>query len=124
MTNDFLYHNVNPDKSVEEDCVTRAISLASGMPYKAVSKLLDITSMEHECDRLCVCCYHHLLEDTLGYRVKFVNGYKTVGEIAEEYKRNAIIVRIEGHLTACMYGVCVDIWDCTKEKVDCFWIVQ
>lgn len=124
MTNDFLYHNVNPDKSVEEDCVTRAISLASGMPYKAVSKLLDITSMEHECDRLCVCCYHHLLEGTLGYRVKFVNGYNTVGEVAEEYKRNAIIVRIEGHLTACMYGVCVDIWDCTKEKVDCFWIVQ
>lgn len=124
MTNDFLYHNVNPDKSVEEDCVTRAISLASGMPYKAVSKLLDITSMEHECDRLCVCCYHHLLEDTLGYRVKFVNGYNTVGEVAEEYKRNAIIVRIEGHLTACMYGVCVDIWDCTKEKVDCLWIVQ
>lgn len=124
MTNDFLYHNVNPDKSVEEDCVTRAISLCSSIPYKAVSKLLEKTAEEHECDKLCVCCYHHLLEDTLGYRVKFVRGYKTVGEIAEEYKRNMVIVRIDGHLTSCMYGTCVDIWDCTDEKVDCFWIVQ
>ena len=124
MTNDFRYHNVNPDKSVEGDCVTRAISLASGIPYTAISVLLDATSMEHECDRLCVCCYHHLLEDTLGYRVQFVKGYKTVGEIAEEYKHNKVIVRIEGHLTACMYGIVTDIWDCTGEEADCFWIVQ
>ena len=47
-----------------------------------------------------------------------------IGLIAEEYKRNVIIVRIDGHLTSCVYGTCVDIWDCTGEKVDCFWIVQ
>ena len=121
---DFYYHNVNPTKSVEQDCVTRAISLASGIPYKAVSKLLQMTAKEHNCDALCVCCYHHLLEDTLGYRVKFVKEYKRVEEIAKEYKNNIIIVRIDGHLTACVYGTCVDIWDCTQEKVDCYWIVQ
>lgn len=121
---DFLYHNVNPDKSVEQDCVTRAISLASGIPYKAVSKLLQITAEEHDCDALCVCCYHHLLEDTLGYRVKFEKEHKRVEEIAKEYKNNIVIVRIDGHLTACVYGTCVDIWDCTQEEVDCFWIVQ
>lgn len=121
---DFYYHNVNPDKSVEEDCVTRAISLASGIPYKAVTKLLESTAMEHDCDKLCVCCYHHLLEDVLCYRVKFSNGSKTVGDIAREYSNNIIIARISGHLTACMYGTCVDILDCTQEVVDCFWIVQ
>lgn len=124
MTNDFFYHNQNPDKSVEQDCVTRAISVASGIPYKAVSVLLKATAEKHDCDMLCKCCYHHLLEDTLGYRVKFSDGYKTVGEIAREYKKNSIIVRIDGHLTVCMFGVCIDIWDCTKEKVDCFWITQ
>ena len=121
---DFYYHNVNPTKSVEQDCVTRAISLASGIPYKAVSKLLQIIAKEHDCDALCVCCYHHLLEDTLGYRIKFVKDNKRVKDIAKEYANNIVIVRIDGHLTACMYGVCVDIWDCTQEKVDCFWIVQ
>lgn len=121
---DFYYHNVNPDKSIEQDCVTRAISLASGIPYKAVSKLLQMTAKEHDCDALCVCCYHHLLEDTLGYRVKFAKKHKRVEDIAKEYKNNIVIVRIDGHLTTCVYGTCVDIWDCTKEKVDCFWIVQ
>lgn len=121
---DFYYHNVNPTKSVEQDCVTRAISLASGIPYKAVSKLLQMTAKEHDCDALCVCCYHHLLEDTLGYRVKFTKKHKRVEDIAKEYKNNIVIVRIDGHLTACVYGTCVDIWDCTQEKVDCFWIVQ
>lgn len=121
---DFYYHNVNPYKDVEGDCVTRAISMASGIPYKAVSKLLMITAEENDCDKLCVCCYHHLLEDTLGYRVVFPKKYKTVGDVAREYSNNIVIVRIAGHLTTCMYGVCVDIWDCTKEEADCFWIVQ
>lgn len=123
MTN-FFYHNVNPDKSIEEDCVTRAISLASKIPYKAVTKLLNTTAEENNCDKLCVCCYRFLLEDTLGYRLMFPKGYKRVKDIAEEYNNNTIIVRINGHLTACVYGVCVDIWDCTEEEVDCFWIVQ
>lgn len=121
---DFRYHNVNPDKAVEGDCVTRAITMASGIPYKAVSKLLKVTAEEQGCDKLCVCCYHHLLEDTLGYRVIFPKERKRVKEIAKEYKNNIVIVRIDGHLTCCVYGVCVDIWDCTQEKVDCFWIVQ
>lgn len=123
MTN-FYYYNVNPEKKVEQDCVTRAISLASGIPYKAVSKLLKITAEEHNCDELCLACYRYLLEYTLGYRVIFPKGYKRVADIAKEYRNNVIIVRIDGHLTTCMYGVCVDIWDCTQEEVDCFWIIQ
>lgn len=121
--NDFYYHNINPDKKIEHDCVTRAISLASGIPYKAVEKLLKITAQENECDELCVCCYHHLLEDVLGYRVKYPHNL-TVAEVASEYKNNTLIVRIDGHLTCCVCGVCIDIWDCTQEKVNCFWIVQ
>ena len=123
MTN-FRYLNVNPDKSVEQDCVIRAIQNASGIPYKAVYKLLKLTSQEHDCDKLCVCCYHHLLEDTLGYRVMFPKSKKTVAKIAKEYSNNIVIVRIDGHLTVCKYGICEDIWDCTQEVVDCFWIVQ
>jgi len=121
---DFYYHNVNPNKDIEQDCVARAICLASGIPYKAVMKLLQYTAKENECDALCVCCYHHLLEDVLGYRVKFTKERKTVQKIAKEYKNNIVIVRIDGHLTTCVYGTCVDIWDCTQEEVDCFWIVQ
>lgn len=123
MTN-FRYHNVNPQNEVEQDCVTRAISLASGLSYKVVGNLLELVADKNNCDKLCVCCYHHLLEDILDYRVKYVKDNKTVEKIAKEYPNNVLIVRIDGHLTCCMYGVCFDIWDCTQEEVDCFWIVQ
>ena len=123
MTN-FRYLNVNPDKSVEQDCVTRAIKRASGIPYKAVSKLLKATAQEHGCDELCVCCYHHLLEDVFGYEVRFSKGSKTVQDIATKNKDKILIVRIQGHLTCCMYGTCIDIWDCSQEIVDCYWIVR
>lgn len=123
MTN-FYYYNQNPDKNVEQDCVTRAISLASGVPYNAVSKLLKITAKEHECDELCVCCYHHLLEDTFGYAVKFPKTRKKVKDIAREYNYNTLIVRVNGHLSTLINGTCIDIWDCTDEIVDCYWIVQ
>ena len=121
---DFYYYNTNPDKSIEGDCVTRAISLASGIPYKAVSKLLKITAEENDCDELCMHCYRKLLEDTLGYRIMYPKEYKRVEDIAKEYSNNIVIVRIDGHLTSCIYGVCVDIWDCTQEQVNCFWIIQ
>ncbi len=120
----FYYYNVNPQKNIEGDCVTRAISITSGVPYKAVSKLLQITAEENDCDELCMFCYRKLLEETLGYRIMYPKETKRVEDVAKEYPNNTLIVRIDGHLTACMYGVCVDIWDCTQEKVDCFWIVQ
>lgn len=120
---DFLYYNANPDKKIEKDCVTRAINVATKISYNVISKLLKITSIKNNCDKLCVCCYHKLLENTLGYVVVFPKGQKRVKEIAEEYANNVLVVRISGHLTACIYGTCVDICDCTEEKVDCFWII-
>lgn len=120
----FYYHNINPDKNIEGDCVTRAIAIASGIPYNAVKKLLQVTAEENGCDELCLYCYRILLEKTLGYKAMFPKELKRVGEIAKDYPNNAIIVRIDGHLTSCMYGVCIDIWDCTEEEADCFWIVQ
>lgn len=97
--------------------------MASGIPYNAVNKLLQIVAKENDCDELCVCCYHHLLEDVLGYTVMFPKEHKRVEDVAKDYSNNVLIVRIDGHLTTCLYGVCVDIWDCTQEKVDCFWII-
>ena len=45
-------------------------------------------------------------------------------QIAREFKNHTIIVRIEGHLTMCRMGICYDIWDCTGEIADVFWIVE
>lgn len=119
----FKYYNVNPLHRTEEDCVTRAISLATGIRYQAVLKLLDLVAYRYKCDKLYVGCYRHLLEDVFGYRPYYCDNGETVMDIAEKYKNNKVLIRIPGHLSCSIYGIVNDIWDCTQEEVDLYWIV-
>ena len=118
----FRYFNRNPHKREEEDCVCRAISTALALPYQTAERLLTMSAEVNECDSLCVCCYHFLLEDIFGLPCRLADG-ETVGELAECYKFNKLLIRIDGHLTCSIMGTVLDIWDCTREPVDCYWII-
>jgi hypothetical protein len=120
---DYKFYNANPLGSIEQDCVCRAISTATEIPYMSIEQKLENVGELFECDELCVCCYHHLLEKVFGLKQKFANG-KTVKEVAQEFKNNRVLIRIDGHLTCSLYGIVYDIWDCTDEKADIFWIVD
>lgn len=120
----YKYYNRNPQRLHVKDCVCKAISTATGLSYEAVDNLLKLTASEYDCEKLCVCCYHNLLDDVLCYHRVDCDFDKTVEEVAALYPRNRLIIRIEAHLTSAINGVVLDIWDCTKEFVDCFWIVQ
>jgi hypothetical protein len=104
--------------------VCRAISTATGLSYITVDKLLELTSKGFGCDKLCVCCYHNLLDDILGYTRISCEFEKSVSEVAAEYPNNKLIIRVNEHLTCSIYGCILDIWDCSDERVECFWIVQ
>lgn len=120
---DYKFYNANPLNNIESDCVCRAISTATKIPYYSIKKKLNLIGELFECDKLCVCCYHHLLEAVFGLKPKFANG-KKVGEIAKEHQNDTLIIRIEGHLTMSDCGTVYDIWDCTQEPADVFWIVK
>lgn len=120
----YRYYNRNPDGKHKEDCVCRAISTAIGLDYETVNKLLSITAKCYGCDKLCVCCYHNLLEDIFGYERKVCMNGETVSDIATKYSHNKVIIRIDAHLTSAIKGTVYDIWDCSQRKVDCFWIVK
>ena len=120
----YKYYNRNPSDVHLKDCVCRAISSATGLKYDAVNNLLKITAAEYECEKLCVCCYHNLLSDILRYHCKECRFQQTVSEIAEAYPQNKLIIRVDKHLTCSIYGTILDIWDCSDELVDCFWIVE
>ena len=122
--NPYRYYNRNPDGMHLEDCVCRAISTATGLNYGAVDKLLSLTAFCYGCDRLCVCCYHNLLEDILGYERHTCRDGETVGEIAKAYPNDKLLIRIEAHLTSSVKGTVYDIWDCSDKEVDCYWIVK
>lgn len=120
---DYAYHNENVYGIEEEDCVTRAISLAAKLPYLAVGKLLDMCAVYYDCDKLTCDCYGRLLSEILNYPVRYCDFQETVGEVIDKFPLNTLIIRIDGHLTASVAGVLTDIWDCSNELVDKYWIV-
>lgn len=121
---EFVYYNNNDKGIEEEDCVTRAITLASGLHYKTVSRLLDLVAEHNGCDRLYVGCYNYLLEYIFGYQVKYPHEGETVEEVIAEYPHNTLLIRIDGHLTCAVAGVIYDLWDSWYREVDCYWIVK
>jgi hypothetical protein len=120
----YKYYNHNPDNLRLKDCVCRAISVATNLCYEAVDNLLELTARDYVCDKLCMCCYSKLLEDVLCYNRDNCDFKKTVLDIASEFPRNKVLIRVPEHLTVSVYGSILDIWDCSEEPVDCYWIIS
>lgn len=124
MRNYYKYYNHNPDNVKIKDCVCRAISTATGLRYQVVDNLLRLTADRYSCDKLCVCCYHKLLENIFCYTRYECNFRRTVRDIARTHPNDRVIIRVDAHLTSSINGNILDIWDCSEELVDCYWIVS
>lgn len=120
---DFKYTNVNPLSLEENDCVVRAISLASGYSYEDIEDKLYHISELLQCDKLCVCCYKYLLDNIFKYDRLYCKNM-TVGEMADLYDDCVLLIRIEGHLTCVTYGTIRDLWDCSNSYADIVWLVE
>lgn len=119
----FIYYNRNPDCKKENDCVIRSISLASGLPYPTIRKKLFHTSRLLGCEKLCVCCYKHLLDDVFKYkRVNCDN--MTVNDFADLHYKGTYIVRMNGHISCIINGNVYDIWDCRNHLLTDAWKVK
>lgn len=120
----YIYYDVTPDgEDNRNNCVTRAITLASGLPYGKVRELLERNAVCNACDELTVSCYDNLLEDYFGYERYDCDYHYTVQEVADMYADDVVLMRLDGHLTCSVRGCVCDIFDCTNEPVDCYWVV-
>lgn len=120
---DYRFYNANPLGKIESDCVCRAITRATQLSYEEIEQKLELIGELFECDELCVCCYHHLLEKVFGLTQRVANG-KTVEQLALEFEDHVLLMRLDGHLTVAEFGTVYDLWDCRDEKVDVFWVVE
>lgn len=116
----FRYVNLNPNGEHRNDCVTRAISLASGLDYSEVRRKLRYTSRLLDCMRLCWSCYSFFITEVLGCRQVNCDGL-TVGEFADLHPIGIYLIRIKGHLTTLQDGVCYDLWNCLDRECDLAW---
>lgn len=117
----FRYWNENPMGNEVSDCVTRAIKLASKLPYTTIRKKLFHTKELLECESsYCSTCYSFLVQEVLGGVPKNCDGM-TVGEFADQHYKGVYLIRISGHLTCLIDGVCYDLWNCLDRKCDLAW---
>lgn len=121
---EFRYRNLNPQGERRNDCVTRAISLASGLPYPDIRRILFHTSKLLKCEsKLCPTCYSFAIQEVLGGIPTDCNGM-TVGEFADRHPNGAYLVRINGHLTCIIDNSCYDTWDCLDRMCDMAWEIR
>lgn len=117
----FKFLNLNPLGKREEDCVCRAISLGVEKDYYDIQEKLHLIAELFDCDELCVCCYKFLLDNVFNlHRIEAYNGY-TVREFLYDNPIGTYIIRLSGHLTCTIDGVCYDIWNCLDEEIDIVW---
>lgn len=120
---EFIYYNRNPDGKKASDCVTRAMSLASGLPYSTIRKKLYHSSKLFDCEKLNVDCYCHLLEDV--FKFPQVDTHRmNVGEFADVHPYGIYLVRINGHISTIWHGKVIDTWDCRESYITNGWRVD
>lgn len=116
----YRFLNLNPQGKRTEDCVTRAITFATGLPYEEVTEKLWLTADLYGCDRLCRFCYSNYLTNVLKYKEVNCDGL-TIEEFADENPYGTYLIRVPSHLTVIHNGVLYDIWDCRDEICDMVW---
>ena len=90
--------------------MTRAISLASGIPYPEIRKKLFHTAKLLGCTRYCVCCYRFLIEDVLGYKPVKTN-YLYASDFLDKNPNGAYLLRMDGHIATGIDNTLYDIFD-------------
>ena len=112
--------NVNPDQTKRNDCVTRAISLATELPYSNIRRKLYHSAKLLKCDKLCPTCYSFCINQVLGGVPTNCEGM-SVGEFADLHPDGTYLIRIVGHLTCIIDNTLYDIWDCRNRMCDMAW---
>lgn len=119
----YKYLNLNPLKRSEEDCVIRAIALATDRSYAEIYDKLYYVSRLLDLPYNCVCSYSFLLGEVFGFSRVYVPESITIGDFAQANTDGVYLVRAKGHLTCIIDGVIYDIFNCSDMYItDCWYV--
>lgn len=116
----YEYYNANAVGKLDEDCVIRAISCATGKSWDYVYEHLSDLAQEN---------------GTMIDNGKFVLNYlnrryrpvprlgRTVGETANMYPYDTLLITMKGHITCSKNGTIYDTWDCRNKQVEYAWLI-
>ena len=117
----FRYYNRDEDNVLRNNCVTRAISLASGMSMGETRRKLRCVATLFDCyPRICLSCYKHLIENVLYYKPLNCDGM-TVEEFADMHPIGTYLVRMNQHISIIIDNTIYDIFDCREHLLTNAW---
>lgn len=120
----FRYYNRDEDGVHRNNCVTKAISLASGMSMGQTRKKLRCVATLFDCyPAICMSCYKHLIENVLYYKPLNCDGM-TVEEFADLHPYGTYLVRMEQHISIIIDNCIYDIFDCRDHTLTNAWEVR
>ena len=114
----WIYHNPNPCRSEEPDCVVRAIATATGQNWDAVHA--DLCEMSR--DRCTMPSVNWLWQAYLRQHgfTPFTPGdcpeCATVRGFCRHHPHGTYILGTGSHVVAAVDGHYLDIWDCGDER--------
>lgn len=117
----YKFYNNNARGLFQNDCTVRAISLATEKSWDEVyERLSDIAQFEGT------------MMDDRDFIIRYLSSkYKevpflseTVGEVAEDYPNNVLLITMKGHITCSRYGVIYDSFDPRDRIAENAWIVK
>lgn len=117
----YKFYNANARGLFANDCTVRSISMATGKSWDDVYEhLSDIAQFEGTImdDRNFINRYLSTKYEEVPYLSE------TVGEVAEDYPDNILLITMNGHITCSKYGVIYDSFDPRDRIVENAWIVK
>ena len=117
----YKFYNANARGLFANDCTVRSISMATGKSWDDVYEhLSDIAQFEGTMmdDRNFINRYLSTKYEEVPYLSE------TVGEVAEDYPDNILLITMNGHITCSKYGVIYDSFDPRDRIVENAWIVK
>jgi hypothetical protein len=116
----YKFHNANPLNRFEDDCTIRAISCATGKSWDCVyDELSDLAQIKGTMMDNKDFIIDYL--DTRYRRVPYLPN--TVGETADRYVFNILLITMNGHICCSKYGIIYDTFDPRDRFVEEAWIV-
>lgn len=117
----YEYHNQNPLELLTDDCTIRAISVAENKTWDETYDNLSNLAQ-----------YHGKLLNDSDFIVAYLDSKYAripidnvrVGDIANKYSDNVLLITMPGHITVSKYGTIYDIFDCRDYYIEYAWIVK
>ena len=128
----FNFYNCNPNSTLTQDCVPRALTAFTGIDYwDVVNGLFKIykDTGYHIVDPVCTMLYLDSLKVYKQTIIKYpqIVQLKTFCEdiqngVYAERLNNVLVLLQNSHLTYVHRGIIQDIWDCSKHYISAYWI--